>query len=232
MALFLQIRKNAMPRTNYANAGQLIAFFSWLFVILTVSTSAGADYKCTHLFRARYKFEFDDPRENGVSLLGEGEFGKVELKLDSKSHFFAFKTYKKTGANPQAQLISDFRAFKFLSNHKYRFSFNLPRVDKVSSHELSMDYYPGRTVADLNQDDQVKPEVKSQVKIKYENLVHEIKELLVDQEFEIDEKIDAGLSRVSAFNDSYSMGRIDFIIKPDNVIVDPETLKLTLIDPY
>ncbi|MGZ5278533.1 MAG: hypothetical protein ACXWC9_01240 [Pseudobdellovibrionaceae bacterium] len=232
MASIVQVYQFIMFDLKITHSVRTFALYSWLYIILTVPHGIAAGFTCAQVHTPLYKFEFSDPRISGPTLLGEGEFGKVELQKNHKGQDIALKTYKMKGPHSDSQLNRDYRAFKFLLNYKYKFSFHLPQVDKVSDQILRMDYYPGRTVEDLFADAAVKPEVKSRIKTKYEKMIQELTDFLGDHEFDIDRTVVSGLIRISATNDSFSTGAIDFIIKPDNVIVDPETLHLALIDPY
>jgi hypothetical protein len=231
MASIVQIYLFIMLDRMIARTAQIFALFSGLFITLTASYGMAAGFSCAQTHTSQSKFEFLDPRIHGPIRLGEGEFGTVDLRKNTLGQFIAVKTYKQKSSYPNSALIRDQRAFQFLFYYRSRFSFQIPKVQKVSDQVLKLDYYPGRTVADLFADPTVKPEIKSRIKTGYEKMVQELIEFLTSQQFDIDRNTVSGLPRISANNDSFSIGAIDILIKPDNVIVDPETLRLALIDP-
>lgn len=211
----------------------LIFLFSGLYVFSTGLMAYAGPISCKVFLAPNHQFEFVDPRlfhEN--HKLGEGNFGKVYLHKDSQGGFYVQKIYKNGGQGLNSQINGDLRAFRYLKKYAAGFSFNLPNIIQVSDHELKMSYHPGRTVADLLADSKVSFGVKTKIKFRYEDMVRSLVEVMRASDFEIHEKSDSEVSWVTAENDSFTMGSVHFIIKPDNVIADPESLKLTLIDPY
>lgn len=160
-------------------------------------------------------------------VLGEGQNAIVRLFTDANGEKYVIKTYNSDSTHRNSQIQNDLRVFKYLNTYRKNFSFTLPVVSYEGGNKMKLSYHPGRTVLDLLSDKTTKLEIKKKIEASYKKMMDEIEAILHD--FHAVEKT---TDKLSAENDSLAMGDVHIIIKKDNVIVDPETLKLTLIDPH
>ncbi len=189
---------------------------------LSLSVLAGERPACVRFFEFQPIAKIP---ERG-HVLGAGQNGEVKLLSDGKSKYVV-KAYHSKSDHRTSQIQSDLRAFRYLEKYKARFSFELPLVKYLGANEIQMSYHEGRTVDELLKDKKTNAEVKEKIEKAYAKLLSEIEATL--HHFDHVEKKDGILV---AEDDQLAMGPFHFIIKKDNVIVNPETLRLTLIDPH
>ena len=192
-------------------------------MFLSLSVFAGNKILCEKLFNFT---PIQDIKKDG-KILGEGQNAVVRVFTDANGEKYVVKTYKSDSAHRNSQIQNDLRVFKFLNAHKKNFSFILPDVSHLGGNKMKLSYHPGRTVLDLLNDKETKPEIKKKIETSYKKMMNEVEATLHDFH-----GIEKSADVLSAENDSLAMGDVHIIIKKDNVIVDPETLKLTLIDPH
>lgn len=181
------------------------------------------------LTQKRHQFEFLDPRlkmrQDEAFFLGEGVWGKVYLQADSSKGWKVEKKYKH-----QQQLHKDLKALQFLKSKFQTEQFRVVEAQWKDSQTMKLEYYPGRTIEDVFMDKKTSTAIKLKIQENYIQLLRKMIEFFEREEFLIDVRR-GDLPRVSAQNDSFGGGGIHFIIKPDNIIIDPDTLEMTLIDP-
>lgn len=160
-------------------------------------------------------------------VLGQGQNAIVRVFTDTKNEKYVVKTYYSDFSHRNSQIQNDLRAFNFLNAYKKRFSFTLPEVSHLGENKMKLSYHPGRTVLDLLTDESTKAEVKKSIEKSYKKMLDEIESCLHDFH-----SVERTADVLSAENELLTRGAVQIIIKKDNVIVNPETLKLTLIDPH
>lgn len=186
--------------------------------------------KCAQILtRVDNHFAFHDPRPKLISVdsifLGRGAWGKVYLRTDSSHNFYVEKIY-----GSDRQLRQDHRALQFLARNFKHANFSVAQSTTLDSLKLRLSYHPGRSVQDLTEDLHLPLSVRNSVKEAYRELIRSLTKFFQLEDFDFD-LLEQSLPRISADNDSFGGGSIHFIIKPDNIIVDPISLNLTLIDP-
>lgn len=203
-----------------------------LSIIIVNTLAQGAQLSSCHqvLDQNRHLFNFEDPRlkvrHNEPYFLGEGAWGKVWLMGDSKVGWHVDKTYR----DPQ-QLEKDRRALKFLGAKFHHPHFRVIDSKSKNNTTLSLPYSIGRTLEDVYLDTTTSKLIRDRIRDSYVELLRAMLKFFEHEEFLIDIRR-SELPRVSAQNDAYAMGGYHFIIKPDNIILDPVSLEMTLIDPF
>ena len=123
-----------------------------------------------------------------------------------------------------SQFKNDLRAFDVLRNLN-SLPFELPSYQKVGIDYMKLSYHPGRNIEDLFHDKKLSPSVKSQIEKKYLKTLGDMIRILEGEGFIVSVKR-GPLPRIA-----FQKGVTQIILKPDNFIVNPETLDFTLIDP-
>ena len=197
-------------------------------------------------------FTFRDPRPGLTEpyLLGPGRYSHTWLRRVGND-FVADKEF-----GPGSQAADDLDAFvghAWVTARGESTGFRLPtfvregvparRRPSITMPGYRIPYYPGRTVADLVMDEKGTPEaLRARVRLaylqafaRYNRLVnrHLGRHRAYDWTFE--SKLPWLLITVPARKLAGTRTTnevVELTIRPDNVIVDPWTLELTLIDPY
>ena len=197
------------------------------FILFFLTLNLANAKICDSFFQSQLKFYFTDPRlqQSEKLELGEGLAGKVYLQFDAKtSQYVVIKEYKFSPQEPNSQFHNDLRAFEILRSRS-QLSFSLPDVQKVEMGKLRLSYHPGRTIEDLFYDPKIPSKLKKEIEKRYIEVLREMIKSLEGIGFSPTVKRNE-LPRIA-----FQKGTTQIILKPDNFIVDPETLKFTLIDP-
>lgn len=206
--------------------------------LILMLASAFAHAGCESLFT------FDDPRPmlKGVFRLGEGRYSVTWLRRVA-GDFVADKEF-----GPGSQADGDLAAFKghaWIVAGSEPTGFRLPpwaqrgvpsqRRPSIIMPGYRIPYYPGRTVADLVMDEGGTPaEFRARVRLRYLQAFSRYRRL-----------VERKLGPHRAYDWTYASKlpwllvhvpidrpSVEVTIRPDNIIVDPWTLEMTIIDPY
>lgn len=182
---------------------------------------------CATFFHGELKYNFHDPRLQGSKnlLLGEGLAGRVFLRFDPKSaEYVVVKIYKFAPEEATSQFNNDLNVFEILKSLVH-LPFALPKVQNIAKGTMQLSYHPGRTIEDLFYDTKNSSEFREELHDRYVQALRAVIKELEGVGFSTNVKRDT-LPRIV-----FQKGRTQIILKPDNFIVNPETLEFTLIDP-
>lgn len=208
------------------------ALFVGLFMISTVGMAANHGQSCQAVISESTLYPFQELRTGRTeTYLGRGFFGRVFLRFESSGDYSVYKIYGSIADPKGLQIFSDIRSFDFLAKHTDRFSFKLPQYEQVDNTTLKLSYHPGLTLQSLMKEPHVHYEIRKKVRLQYQAMIQELKLLLASHDFEIKITTPEGFERLWASRIENGI-KTSFIIKVDNVIVDPNDLSFTLIDPY
>jgi hypothetical protein len=164
--------------------------------------------------------------------LGSGSNGKVYLATKPDGTKFSRKFYLE---GSETNLVADEIALGILekAEQKYR-SIHAVKVLRISGMEMDLTYVKGVTLLDVLNKELLSSQDKLKVMKKYNRLINDLKKYLEENYRPRVSEITPDADRTNNYYAHMVLnGRdVQFQIKLDNVIVDPKTLKITIIDPH
>ncbi len=223
------------------------------FILLTLGQTAAFANQCVNQLSARKAhFEFIDYRielgqGGGRMYLGSGFHADVVLHLDKlKNKWMVLKKYRfhqehGREIDPTPFMESDIKAALIVSQLSDRHPFKVVTYNRHAEdpHMIELDYHAGITLEQLLLNQRLNKEIKDSLVGSFDSGVQSLKAELEKKNFE-NIKI---VKMPSKFSDAIIMNtlqaektiggtKVHIWIKPDNIIVDPYTLELILIDPH
>lgn len=171
------------------------------------------------------------------SLLGSGITAKAYLVSDeSGKPLFVYKVYHEiTGREaspPEVLKLSDETAFEEIQSAIDKgidVGFKIPKTYNVFDSLVSkLEYVPGRDLASILQDESVSKALKTELLAIYKRKLDKFTKNFMTRLPTFDVEAKDYTYKAQALT---SDGSFLITIKPSNVIVDPVTFQMTLIDP-
>jgi hypothetical protein len=221
-------------------------FYSSFFAILLAFHAAHGGWCGYELSGRKPFFEFVDHRLNMEQWerthLGYGTTADVHLIFDKyRNKWIAQKSYKMGNlAASRAAKNQDIRAMQFLKGIQNTLGL---RIAKYESHQtessaIEMDYYQGKTLEQVLNDKKVSQEIKDSLYQRYRTALTLIQIEMLNRKFanveflRVSRAQERGQSHEALKAEfDFSDGMAFWFLKPDNIIVDPFTLELTVVDP-
>ena len=222
------------------------------FILLLMAFSGAFADQCVNKLSVRKPhFEFIDYRlemgEMSRMPLGFGGFADVFLQFNKyKDKWEALKMYRhqyvdNKPIDPTPFIESDIKAAEILSQLSDRHPFKVVEYRKhpTEHHVVEVDYYAGTTLEQVLMNNKLDKKIKESLVFTYESGIKKLKAEMEKKNFDeiVIQKLPNNYDETSALNTlraraTISGKRVNFWIKPDNILVDPYTLELILFDPH
>ena len=181
-------------------------------------------------------FEFKDPRLKMEQWdryhLGSGDLANVQLHFDKyQNKWIVVKAYKDGNSARE----NDIRGMSFLESIQDRHPLRIAHYKRhVSDSKLvEMEYHPGKTLEMVLADKTISDEVKAGLVFTYRKALKNIELEMYRQNFIKVEALKVSRGDGQAIEAlAGNSGQFLLFLKPDNIIVDPYTLHLIVVDPH
>lgn len=233
--------------------GHMQKFLIVALIMLNMALQPASANQCVNQLNGRKPFfEFIDYRLEMGQMdkirLGGGYFADAFLHFDKiKNKWLVLKEYRemtdRTGQtqSPKAFIDSDIKAADLLESMSDRHPFRVVRYARhlEDPNTVELEYHAGITLEQLLMNQKLSEHTKGSLLFTFDKGIERIKTEMEKRHFDNVQfvKLPSRYSDSMVFNTVRAeittvTGKTHIWIKPDNIIVDPFTLELFLIDPH
>ncbi len=175
-----------------------------------------------------YGLDLSVPPNAKIFKLGKGEFGAVYRIEESNGQSFVVKVYEDYEAKEM-----DLARFSYLakvlnkSPRLPRVRFHLAQATELPGNQTRLNFVPGRTLASLLDSRDTPTSLHLELIRRFDLLLQNLRADLATQG-----AVFSSFGSPIMVKDRRGKFTIDFLLHHGNILVDPNTLEMTIIDPY